>query len=115
MKKQIRKFLLSFIKRNNKNKKINDNIPDNILMIYGKFYFYSVAYMIIFGLFYPLLVIHRVSVISLVLSIVVLVSLYIYMIIDVIKKTKGFKSGVFSLFILLVILCFSFCIIKIFI
>jgi cytochrome c biogenesis factor len=115
MKKQIRNFLVRLIKRSNKTKKVNDNIPDEILMLYGKFYFYSVCYVVIFGLLYPLLFIGNISNISLVLSFVIFIGLYAYMIYDVLKKSKGFKSAVFSLFVVLVILAISFSIVKIFI
>ena len=115
MRKQIKKFLIKLIKRNNKNKKINDNIPDEILMLFGKFYFYSFIYIIAFGLLYPLLIVPNVSLISLILSIVILLGLYVYIIYDVLKKSKGFKSSVFALFIVLVILSISFTIVKLFI
>jgi hypothetical protein len=115
MKKQIRNFLIKLIKRNNKNKRINDNIPDDILMLFGKFYFYSVAYIFIFALLYPLLIIPNVSTISLILSIVILIGLYVYIIIDVLRKSKGFKSSVFVLFIALVILSISFAVLKMFV
>ena len=78
-------------------------------------YFYSVCYVVIFGLLYPLLFIGNISNISLVLSFVIFIGLYAYMIYDVLKKSKGFKSAVFSLFVVLVILAISFSIVKIFI
>ena len=115
MKKQIRMFLIRLIRRNNKNKKITDNIPDDIMNYFGRFYFYSFAYILLFAIVYPLLVISNVSNISLVLSYLILGGLYIYIVIDTIRKTKGFKSVVFLLFILLVIVSISFSIVKIFI
>ncbi len=115
MRNQIKKFLISLIRRNSKNKKINDNIPDDILMLFGKFYFYSFVYIILFALLYPLLLIPNISTISLVLSFIILIGLYAYIIFDVLRKSKGFKSSIFGLLIVLVIISISFAIVKIFI
>lgn len=115
MKKQIREFLIRLIRRNSKNKKINDNIPDEIMTLFGKFYFYSFAYILLFSLFYPLFIISNVSNISLILSYIIFIGLYIFIIVDTLKKSKGFKSVIFLLLILLVVLSVSFSIVKIFI
>ena len=115
MKKMIYKFLCKLSRRNSKNKKVNDNIPDEVMISFGKFYCYSFLYIIVFSLLYPLLIIDNISTISLVLSYIVLVLLYGFIVYDTIRKSKGFKSSIFILLILLVLLSISFSIVKIFI
>ena len=49
---------------------------DDILILFGKFYFYSFVYILLFALLYPLLLISNISTISLVLSFIILRKLF---------------------------------------
>lgn len=104
MKKKERKKELKKLYKN--------EIPDNIKVIFGKFYFFSLLYLIFFLIIYPFVLIERFSLLNLLILLIFLSLFYIWIIIDVIKKKKGYNSNLFFLLIGLVILAISLSVVK---
>ena len=104
MKKKERKKELKKLYKN--------EIPDNIKVIFGKFYFFSLLYLIFFLIIYPFVLIERFSLLNLLILLIFLSLFYIWIIIDVIKKKKGYNSNLFVLLIGLVILAISLSVVK---
>lgn len=88
-------------------KKIISEIPDEIRIMYGKFYIFSLLYIIFFGLLYPLFFVKIISFWSSIIVFLSLIIMYIYMIIDVFKRKKTFNSNLFFYLIFLVFLVIS--------
>ena len=109
------------MKKKKENKKvINDEviksqIPDEVKVALGKFYIFSMIYMIFFGVIFPFIIIENVSLVSQILAVVFLVAFYVYMLIDVIKKKKRFTLTLFVFLIVVVFILISFSIVKMFI
>ena len=104
MKKKERKKELKKLYKN--------EIPDNIKVIFGKFYFFSLLYLIFFLIIYPFVLIERFSLFNLLILLIFLSLFYIWIIIDVVKKKKGYNSNLFVLLIGLVILAISLSVVK---
>lgn len=104
MKKKERKKELKKLYKN--------EIPDNIKVIFGKFYFFSLLYLIFFLIIYPFVLIERFSLLNLLILLIFLSLFYIWIIIDVVKKKKGYNSNLFVLLIGLVILAISLSVVK---
>lgn len=98
--------------KNKEIKKIKKEIPDEIKILYGKFYVFSFIYIFFFGVLYPFLFMERIKAWASILLFLLLGSFYIYMIVDVIKHKGRFNSTKFTLLILLVVMAFSFSIVK---
>ncbi len=98
--------------KNTKQKKIKKEIPDEIKILYGRFYVYSLIYIIFFGLIYPFLLIKSLSVLSSIIIFMGLGIFYIYIIRDVLKKKGRFNSTLFALFVLMVVMSLSFSLVK---
>ena len=94
---------------------IQGQIPDDVKIALGKFYIFSMLYLIFFGVIFPFVLIDNISLVSQILSIILLAGFYIYMLIDVKKKKKKFTSSLFVILIVLVFVLMSFSIIKVFI
>lgn len=94
---------------------LKKNIPNDIKILFGKFYFFSILYIIFFLILFPFLFKPRISLISSILIMILLALFYVYIVFDVLKKEKGFKSYLLSVFILLVLFAYSFSLIKFFI
>lgn len=71
------------------NKKSDNAIPNEIKIIFGKFYVFSIIYIIFFFVLFPFMIMKRISMISSFLIILFLILFYIYMIVDVYKKRKN--------------------------
>lgn len=103
-----------------KNKKINqklkiDNqmtIPDKIKILYGKFFLFSIIYLIFFAGLYPFFLVSRLSKIGSILILILLLGLYIGMVLDVMKHRENYNSSIFVLLILLVLIAISFSVVK---
>ncbi len=108
-KKEIKK------KKKNTQEIINEQIPDEIKVIFGKFYIFSLLYIIFFAGFFPFYFIYYVSLVSQILCVVLLTGFYVYIILDVHKKRKTFMSTIYMILIGLVFLSISFSIVKMFI
>ena len=89
-----------------------ESIPDEIKMLFGKFYTYSLLYIIFFGILFPWILMYYLNIIFSMVMIVLLVVLYIYMIWDIRKKTNKFTSNLFFLCIVLVCICISISIVR---
>lgn len=105
------------MKKQTKNKRVNleymqKQIPDDVKVALGKFYIFSMVYIIFFGIVFPFVLIYNVSLVSQILSIIILTGFYIYILIDVKKKKKKFTSTLFVFLIVLVFILISFSIIK---
>jgi len=98
---------------NSKNSfKVKKQIPDNIKVLYGKFYVFSFIYIFFFSILYPLWLVKVLNKLSSLILFIFLGSFYIYMIIDVRKNKGRFNSTVFMLLILFVVMAYSFSIVK---
>ncbi len=95
-----------------KQNKIKKEIPDEVKILYGRFYVYSLIYIVFFGLIYPFLLVKRLSTLSSIIIFSCLGIFYIYIIRDVLKKKGRFNSTLFALFILIVVISLSFSVIK---
>lgn len=98
--------------RNDYIKQYKNEIPDDIRILFGKFYVFSFIYLIFFLIIYPFILIKSFSLINLVLIISFLSIFYLFIVIDVIKKKKQFRSNLFILLIILVFIAISFSIVK---
>lgn len=99
----------------NLKKEINKSIPDEIKVLFGKFYLFSFCYLIFFFILYPFWLINKVSTLFSIILIIILILFYLYMIVDVCKKRGNFLSTLFVLLIMFVFMGISFSIIKLFV
>lgn len=97
-----------------KEKEIKKEIPDEIKVLFGKFYVFSFAYILFFLVLLPYVLARFCHKVSIGLLIFWLIVFYAYMVIDVNKKRKTFTSTIFVFLIFLVAISVSFSIIKIF-
>ena len=97
-------------KKNNKEYKVS--LPDDIKVLFGKFYLFSFILIIFLSILFPFVIMNRISNISRVMILVVLFLFYVYVIYDVVKKKKGFNSTIFILLITLVLASFVTSIVK---
>lgn len=95
--------------------KINSQIPVEIKKLFGKFYIFSIFYIIFFAGVFPFVFMKHISLVSKILAILFLTVFYIYIIVDVHKKRKTFMSTIYIVLIVAVFLSISFSIVKIFI
>ena len=98
----------------NPKKQLKKEIPDEIKVLFGKFYVFSFIYILFFLVLLPYLLAKFFHKVSIALLIFWLVVFYVYMVIDVNKKRKTFTSTIFVFLIFLVGMAVSFSIIKIF-
>ena len=96
--------------KNKINKKYLESIPREIRVIFGKFYVYSFV-LFVFLIVYSFIM-KYISNISNVALLIILPILYVYMIIDVCKKSKQFRSAIFYIFIFLNIISYICGLIK---
>lgn len=94
---------------------MREQIPEDIRILFGKFYLFSIAYVFFFAFAFPFFLMYYISWVSKILTIVFLSCFYIYILIDVHKKRKRFTSSIYIFLIVLVIVSISFSIIKLFI
>lgn len=103
-----------------KNKKIKqklkiDNqmtVPDKIKILYGKFFLFSIVYLVFFAGLYPFLLISKLSSIGSILIFILLLGFYVYMVVDVVKHRENYNSSIFVLLIILVLVAISFSVVK---
>lgn len=91
---------------------MKQSIPDDIKMLFGKFYAYSLLYVMFFGILYPFILMYYLNIVFTIIMFIGLILLYIYMIIDIKKKTGKYISTMYFFFIFLVVLSISLSIIK---
>lgn len=110
---------MSSIKRKKKKKLVEpprvsmyDAVPDDIKMLFGKFYVYSLLYLIFFGILYPFFLMYYLNKIFTIIIFILLIVLYIFIIVDIKKKIGKYKSNVFIIFIILVLFSISFSIVR---
>lgn len=110
---------MSSIKRRKKKKIIEppkvsmyDTVPENIKMLFGKFYAYSFLYVLFFGILYPFFLMYYLNKIFTVVLFVILIILYGLVVYDILKKREKYKSNMFVLCILFVILNISFSLLR---
>lgn len=94
---------------------IHSQIPDEVKVALGKFYIFSMLYVIFFGGIFPYLLIGNISLVSQITSFVLLFLFYVYMLIDVFRKKQKFTSTLFVMLIVLVFILMSFSLVKMFI
>lgn len=96
--------------KNKTNSKYLESIPREIRVIFGKFYVYSFV-LFVFLIVYSFIM-KYISNISNIALLIVLPILYLYMIIDVFKKSKKFRAVIFYVFIFLNIITYVCGLIK---
>ncbi len=104
-------------KRNDKkiNKEMYKAVPDEIKIAFGKFYLFSIIYIVFFLGLYPFWLINYLNDFVCGLIVGFLTVFYIYMIMDTKRKVKTFISTFYYLLILIVFLAISFSVVKYFI
>lgn len=110
MKKQVNKSNKKSI-----SKEMYNAVPDEIKVSFGKFYLFSLVYIVFFFVIYPFLLINWINDFTCGLVIAFLTIFYIYIIRDTKRKVKTFSSTFYYLLILGVFLSISFSIVKYFI
>ena len=105
--------------KKSKNKKIvineevvHNQIPDEVKIALGKFYIFSIVYIIFFGGVFPFYLMYNVSIISQILVIILLLGFYIYILFDAFKKKQKYTSTLFVFLIIIVLIVISFSIVK---
>lgn len=101
-------------KKKKKVEEIKKEIPEEIKVLFGKFYVFSFIYILFFLLLLPLVLAKHLNKVFLVLLFFWLIAFYVYMVIDVNKKRKNFTSSIFVFLIFLVVSSVLFSIVKIF-
>ncbi|MBQ4030270.1 MAG: hypothetical protein II625_00830 [Bacilli bacterium] len=91
---------------------IKSQIPDEVKIALGKFYIFSMLYLIFFGVVFPFMLIDSISLVSQILAVIFLTGFYVYMLIDVKKKKMKFTSTLFVILTILVFILISFSIVK---
>lgn len=89
-----------------------DTVPEDIKLLFGKFYAYSSLYVLFFGILYPFFLLYYLNKIFTIVLFSVLVLLYAFIIFDIKKKIDKYKSNMFIFFILLVVFAMSFSVVK---
>lgn len=87
-------------------------VPDEIKILYGKFFLFSIVYLLYFAILYPFFLVSKLSTIGSILIFILLFGFYVYMIIDVIKHRENYNSSIFVLLIILVLIAISFSVVK---
>jgi hypothetical protein len=100
------------MKKKKNNTEYKASLPDEIKVLFGKFYIFSFILIIFLGILFPFIIMERISSISRVMILVVLFLFYVYVVYDVTKKKKSFNSTIYILLITLVIASFVTSIIK---
>ncbi len=113
MKKQVSKDKIK--SKKNISKEMYKAVPDEIKVAFGKFYLFSLVYIVFFSIIYPFLLIKYMSDFTCGLVVGFLTVFYIYIIRDTKRKVKTFSSTFYYLLILGVFLSISFSIVKYFI
>lgn len=93
-------------------KEMKASIPDEIKVIYGRFFVFSIIYLIFFFIVYPMFLVNKLSKLSSVILFIGLIIFYVYMIIDVWKKKKSYISQGCVILIPIVFIAISFSIVK---
>ena len=109
MKKQVSK------KKSSISKEMYKAVPDEVKVAFGKFYVFSLVYIVFFLGIYPFLLINFMSDFSLGLIVGLLTVFYVYIITDTKRKVKTFVSTYYYLLIFIVFLAISFSVVKYFI
>jgi hypothetical protein len=110
---------MSSIKKRKKKKLVEppkvsmyDTVPEDIKMLFGKFYAYSSLYILFFGILYPFFLMYYLNKIFTIVLFIMLIGLYGIIIYDVTKKKDKYKSNMFVIFIILVMFAISFSIVR---
>ena len=96
------------------NKEYINNIPYDIKVLFGKFFVFSIVYILLFSLIFPLIIIKYISFIFSIIFISLMLIIYLYMIFDVIKHKNKYNSSNFIILIVLVLTSILYSFIKIF-
>lgn len=110
---------MSSIKKRKKKKVVEppkvsvyESIPDEVKISFGKFYSYSLIYIIFFSLLYPLILMYYLNKIFTIILFILLIILYCYIIFDIRKRIGKYRSIAFVFFIILVFFSISFSVLK---
>ena len=111
---------MSSIKKNKKKKKVAEiprvnmyeTVPAEVKVYFGKFYVYSLIYILFFGVLYPWILMYYLNKIFTIFLFIGLVLLYGYIIYDIKKKTGKYISNWFFFLIILVIIAVSISVVR---
>lgn len=98
--------------KNKQKKKLNLEVPEEIRILFGKFYFFSLLYIIFFGIIYPFFLLERISIVSSVMIFICLIMIYLYIINDVRSNKKNFYSNMYFYLMVIVFFVISFSLIR---
>lgn len=91
---------------------MDETVPEDIKLIFGKFCTYSFLYVAFFGIIYPFFLMYYLNKIFSIVLILMLVFLYGFIIYDIRKKAGKYRSNSFFFLIMLVILVVSLSVIR---
>ena len=94
-----------------KTTKIVEEIPKDKQLLFGKFYFYS-AFVLLFIILYPFCIMEYLSFVGNIITLIVIPILYVFMVIDVLKKRETYKSTIFLVCVVLILSTYLFSLIK---
>jgi len=94
-----------------KEAKVLEEVPKDKKILFGKFYFYS-AFILLFIILYPFYVMKYLSFVSNIITLVIIPILYIFVIIDVLKKRETYKSTLFFITVVLILSTYLFSLVK---
>ena len=111
--KQLDKLMRKIMGNRKKKNKMSDinmyaTIPEDIKLYFGKFYLYSLVYIVFFGILYPFFLMYYLNIVFSMIILIILALLYVYIIYDINRRTRKYISNMFFFLIILVILSLSF-------
>lgn len=98
--------------KNNNRREYKKKIPEEIKVLFGKFYVYSFVISLFFFIVYPFWLVKCLSKWSLIGILVVSFIFYLSILYDVKKKKKHFSSSIFMVLIFIVFSSFLFSLAK---
>ena len=94
-----------------KTTKVVEEIPNDKKLLFGKFYFYS-AFVLLFIILYPFCIMEYLSFVGNIITLIVIPVLYVFMVIDVLRKRETYKSTIFLVCVVLILSTYLFSLIK---
>ena len=94
-----------------KTTKVAEEVPKDKQLLFGKFYFYS-AFVLLFIILYPFCIMEYLSFVGNIITLIVIPILYVFMVIDVLKKRETYKSTIFLVCVVLILSTYLFSLIK---
>ena len=94
-----------------KSTKVVEEIPKDKQILFGKFYCYS-AFVLLFIILYPFYIMKYLSFIGNIITLILIPILYVFMVIEVLKKRETYKSALFLITVVLILSTYLFSLVK---